>query len=117
MQEEEVVIAARKLKPHKASGPDGLPAEFWKTVLEKGSVALQWGVEFCRECWKQKAVPESWHHARVAMLFKKGDPSDSGNYRPITLLALGYKLFATVLLNCLRKAGVDNALWPTQFGF
>ena len=51
------------------------------------------------------------------MLFKKGDPSDCNNYRPVTLLAMGYKLFATILLNRLREAGVDKLLWRTQFGF
>jgi hypothetical protein len=33
------------------------------------------------------------------------------------LLAIGYKLFAIILLDRLRKAGAEQRLWPTQFGF
>ena len=37
--------------------------------------------------------------------------------RPISLLDIGYKLFAVILLNRLKAAGADEQLWPTQFGF
>ena len=115
--DDEVIRAAGSLKINRACGMDGVPAEFWKAILSKGSPALRWGAEFCRRCWSEKTVPEAWHNARVAMLFKKGDPADCNNYRPISLLAIGYKLFATILLNRLRDAGAEKRLWTTQFGF
>ena len=37
--------------------------------------------------------------------------------KPISLLSIGYKLFATVLLQRLRAAGLESRLWKTQFGF
>ena len=115
--EDEVIYAGRKLKRNRACGLDGVPAEFWKAITQRGSTSLQWAVEFCRLCWSNKQVPNSWHESRVALIFKKGDPSDCGNYRPITLLPIGYKLFATILLERLRKVGAEARLWPTQFGF
>ena len=51
------------------------------------------------------------------MIFKKGDPSDCDNYRPISLLCIGYKMFASILLTRLREAGAEKRLWHTQFGF
>jgi hypothetical protein len=51
------------------------------------------------------------------MIFKKGDPSSCDNYRPISLLQIGYKLFAIILLQRLRDAGAQEQIWPTQFGF
>ena len=115
--EQEVITAGRKLRSNRACGPDGVPGEFWKAILTKGSMAVRWAVDFCSLCISQRSVPDSWHQARVAMIFKKGDPSVCGNYRPISLVNIGYKLFAIILLNRLRSAGAENRIWPTQFGF
>lgn len=113
----EVAKAAKQLKSNRASGLDGVPSEFWKAIVLNGSPEAQWALEFCQACWRDKVVPEAWHIARVAMIFKKGDPSLCDNSCPISLLPIGYKLFATILLGRLRAGGAENRLWPTQFGF
>lgn len=51
------------------------------------------------------------------MIFKKGDPSKCGNYRPISLLCIGYKVIVSILLQCLKQGGVESEIWNTQFGF
>ena len=43
--------------------------------------------------------------------------SGGKNYRPISLLAVSYKMFAAMLLSRLREAGAENRIWSTQFGF
>ena len=55
--------------------------------------------------------------SKVAVLFKKGDPSNCGNYRPISLLCLGYKVIASVIVRLLKQGGIENRIWNTQFGF
>ena len=117
ISENEVVQAGQQLKRNRAPGPDDIPAEFWKAILIKGSPSARWAVEFCNTCWHHKSVPDAWHAARVATIFKKGDPASCANYRPISLLAIGYKLFAIILLERLRAAGADAKTWPTQFAF
>ena len=62
-------------------------------------------------------MPDDWHTARVVSIFKKGDPAECANYRPISLLWIGYKMFAIILLECLKKTGAEARIWPTQFGF
>ena len=66
---------------------------------------------------RERAVPESWHMSRVMAIFNKGVPAQCENYRPISLSTVGYKLFATVLLQRLKDAGAEGRIWPTQFGF
>ena len=117
IEESEVVSAARALKSCRTPGLDNVPAEFWKSVLLPGSAASAYITEFCNVCWQRKAVPDDWHRARVAMIFKKDDPASCDNYRPISLLSIGYKMFAVILLERLRRAGAEKRLWPTQFGF
>ena len=114
---DEVMHAGAKLRRKRAAGLDDVPPEFWKTITQRGSPALSWATEFCMACWRQKSVPDVWHDARIACIFKKGDASYCGNYRPISLLPIGYKLFATILLQRLRHSGAEHRLWPTQFGF
>ena len=115
--EGEVAEAAKRLKNRKACGIDRMPGEFWKAICQPGTLACQWAVELCRRCWDEGKVPEAWHEARVASIFKKGDVADCGNYRPISLLQIGYKLFAVVLLLRLKLGRAEDRIWFTQFGF
>ncbi|KAK6766998.1 hypothetical protein RB195_026330 [Necator americanus] len=46
-------------------------------------------------------VPKQWKTGKTVLLYKKGDPHDIGNYRPICLLF--YKLFTRLILNRIEK--------------
>ena len=71
----------------------------------------------CNTCWQNKETPKVWRHAHVSTIFKKGDTSLPSNYRPISLLAVGYKVLASLLLARLANSGVEQRLRKTQFGF
>ena len=115
--EQEVCEAARALKRNRAAGKDGMPAEFWRAVCVAGAPACQWAVLLCNRCWQEADVPEAWHAAVVSAIFKKGDSADCANCRPISLLPIGYKLYAMILLSRLKKSGAEERIWSTQFGF
>ena len=51
------------------------------------------------------------------MIYKKGDPGFCDNYRPICLLSIADKVFASMLKQRLLDAGIEDVLWPSQFGF
>lgn len=114
--EKEVVRELRKLRNRKACGPDGLPAEYFK-VLADNAVAKQWLVDFANLCWVQAEIPHDWHLANVKMVFKKGKVHLCENYRPISLLNIAYKLFASLLRARLVQAGAEARLSDEQFGF
>ena len=115
--DDEVLKAAQKLNRGKTPACDNLPPEFWKAICETGTAANRWPTLLCQKCWSAGYVPEAWHKSRVAMIFKKGDVSEPGNYRPISLLPIGYKLFASILLSRLKDAGAESRIWETQYGF
>ena len=48
---------------------------------------------------------------------KKGSVELCDNYRPISLVCVIYKLFASLLLRRLKEAGAEQRLSTTQFGF
>jgi len=114
---EELAVAAKSLRRNRASGVDLVPAEFWKAILEANSEAGVWATEFINACWDLQQTPVQWHMARVAAIFKKGAHDDPANYRPISLLCVVYKLFTSVLLQRLKRAGAEERIWPTQYGF
>ena len=54
--------------------------------------------------------------AHTASIYKKGDPKDQGNYRPISLLDSLYKVYAFLLQTRIADT-IDRSLMKTQYGF
>ena len=104
------------MKTERAAGIDELLPEYFKAlaVEERGMKLIKQLLDLC---WREKALPAAWKISRVKLIFKKGDPSHCENYRPISLLCIGYKLLAMLLLECLKKAGAEDRLWQSQCGF
>ncbi|KAE9418167.1 hypothetical protein Angca_009720, partial [Angiostrongylus cantonensis] len=48
-------------------------------------------------------VPTQWKTSKTVLLFKKGDLHDIGNYRPICLLSVVYKLLTRIILNRIDR--------------
>ena len=93
----ELQQAVKSLKDGKACGPDDIPVEYWKVVLtDKDCIISRWLLGLCNACLARGVVPDDWHQHRVALVFKNGDPADCGNYRPICLLNIAYKVLAKI---------------------
>ena len=114
--ENEILQIINKLKSKKSPGHDDLPAELWRAAAES-PILITWIKTMCNRILASKEIPASWKVAKVACLFKKGDPAMPENYRPISLLAIGYKVFAALLLHRLRLAGAEQRIISTQYGF
>eukprot|EP00973_Karenia_brevis_P067404 9374957-Karenia_brevis.AAC.1 len=116
IEEDEIAEVLRKLQQKKVPGHDELSPEFWKICLKSPKV-LRWIRDMCNAIWHRVEIPHQWHVAKVACLFKKGDPSIPSNYRPISLLPVGYKIFSFILLNRFKVAGAEERIFESQYGF
>ena len=66
--------------------------------------------------------PECWKETRLKVLYKKGDPQVLDNHRPISILAILYKLFSRVLQERVkttldRGQSVDQAAFRRGFSY
>ena len=105
----------KQLKSSNASGPDGLPAIFYKNTAS----SLSYPLSILFNLSLQTAdIPPIWKLASVTPIFKKGSPSDPSNYRPISITCISSKLMEVGikehLLNHMKNSG---ALSNAQHGF
>lgn len=63
-----------------------------------------------------ETVPKQWCTSDTILLFKRGNPLEIDNYRPISLLSTIYKLFTSMLLYRKTK-GIDGNRPREQAGF
>lgn len=96
----EVQKQAAAMKNDKAVDGSGIAAE----MLKFGGEALFEIISglFNEVLLEGTLPPEDWRHTRIKVLFKKGDVKAPGNYRPISLLQILYKLFSRVLRERLK---------------
>ena len=111
--QEEVNKAIAQINNGKSPGMDGIPVE----VLKYGGDRLREMVfEVISHVWVSSA-PQDWRDAILESLFKKGERSECGNFRGISLLSIVGKVFARVLLNRMISSIVDDVLPESQCRF
>jgi hypothetical protein len=114
----ELHTALKQMKPGKAADAQGICAEMISVdcpvlhdlILEVFNDVLRPGGE----------PPAEWRSSRLVVLFKKGDPTLTSNYRPIAILPILYKLFSRMLCGRLKLAitsqqSVDQAAYRQGF--
>ena len=109
----EVIKSIRKSAKGKAPGTDGLPSEFYQTFETLIAADL---LEVFNEIWDTGELPKSFEEGEIILLYKKGDPLDIRNYRPITLLNSDYKLFTKILATRLNNT-LGAIVSKQQLGF
>ncbi|KAK6765184.1 hypothetical protein RB195_025215 [Necator americanus] len=92
----EIRHAIMSVRNRTAPDPDRIRPEHLKSLLPVLINTLaRLFTHYLSEC----KVPKQWKTSNTVLLYKKGDPHDIGNYRPICLLSVIYKLFTRVILN------------------
>ena len=111
---DEMARAIAGLKDGKAPGGDGILAEVWKHGGDNLFSRLH---QLITNACEVGYVPEAWKDASIVTISKKGDRTDGGNYRGISLLSIAGKIFARILLNRLSTHITPEIVPETQCGF
>lgn len=109
----EIVWGIRNLNNRKSPGPDSIINEALK-IGEKiisGLITILFN-----KILKEQKVPEQWTVSEIILIYKKGDPSEVSNYRPISLMSSLYKLFSQCLLKRIGSK-IDAKQPIEQAGF
>ncbi|CAK1591299.1 unnamed protein product [Parnassius mnemosyne] len=110
---EDTKRAIQSIKNNKSPGMDDIQGELIKyagTGFEKEFHHL------VLQIWNNEKMADDWNTSVICPLHKKGDILDCNNYRGISLLNTGYKVFANMLFNKL-KPYVESSLGEYQCGF
>lgn len=90
----DIIKKIDKLKREKSNGPDNIPNE----AILKGKLLLTpFLTTLFNKILDSRSIPIEWAKSDIILLYKKGDPADVNNYRPISLQSNLYKLFASCL--------------------
>ena len=79
----EVEMAIEKLKNHKPTGIDQIPAELIKAGGRKNRGEIH---KLIISIWNKEELPDEWKESILVPIYKKGDKTDCNNYRGISLL-------------------------------
>ena len=115
ISEDEIRKAIRKLINNKAA-----PTDIRNEMIKYGKDVMVKYLHFFFNsiCWDNSTSPTCWRQGLITSLYKKGPTDDPGNYRPITLLPVFGKIYASILNDKLIEFVESNNLINTaQNGF
>ena len=103
--------AKAQIKEGKAHREDGIPPEVSKRC-DLDEIVL----DFCNKALVDKIVPEQWRISNIIPVPKKGDLTDTNNYRGISLTSLVAKMLNRMILYRI-KPEIEKVLRDNQNGF
>lgn len=114
----ELFNAMSQMQEGKALGYDGVVLEFFKVFGE--ILGTDYHRMICSSI-SQGRFPEGVTRGLITLLFKARERKQLGNWRPITLLTIAYKIYAKALLLRLQPILLEiinqdqSAFLPTRF--
>ncbi|GAB4816309.1 hypothetical protein N2152v2_003355, partial [Parachlorella kessleri] len=103
------------LANRKATGWDEIPNELIRCLPEPLLRSIH---SMFVTMWIMGRTPTAWKMSDTVLLYKKGDPTDAKNYRPVGLLLTIYKLWTTIITMVLvNYAEQHGCLSTSQEGF
>ena len=112
----EVASLIELLNPNKATGPDGISNKMLKA--EAKEVAVPLSILF-NSSFREGKFADIYKHSNVIPLPKKGDNSDSSNFRPVSLLSNVGKLRERIVFKHIYNFVLheNDLLYKYQSGF
>lgn len=112
--DKELNLAISRLKTGKSPGSDGFTTEWHKSMKPRLAPLL---LNTFNWILQKGEVPPSWREAVITVILKENkDKQEYGNIRPVSILNLDYKLFASILARRLDKL-MPDLIHSDQTGF
>ena len=115
--EEKVEKVMKSLKDKSSYGSDNIPVKVLKDAHE---ILVKPYHRLLNKIYDQNIIPEQWKTARILPLHKKGKKNLVDNYRPISNLCAGSKVFERLILMRIleikEQAGI-SLTGANQHGF
>lgn len=112
---EELTKASRRIKNKKAPGPDGVPPEVIKAVVNEYPQKI---LDILNRSLIAGVFPDTWKQARLVLIEKDSPNLAEKAYRPICLLNVMAKLFEQMITGRLKQEiERTGSLAPEQYGF
>jgi hypothetical protein len=109
----EFEMAIEKLKRHKSPGIDHIPAE----LIKAGGRIIRSEIDkLIISIWNKEELPEEWKESVIVPIYKKGNKTDCGNYRGISLLSTTYSILSNIRLSRLTLYA-EEMIGDLQCGF
>ena len=105
----------QELDPHKATGPDNIPAKLLKQTASQIAPLL---VLIFQASINQGKLPDDWKLAYITPIFKKGNRRSAANYWPISITSICCKVLEHILhSHIFTHLESFNILYEHQHGF
>ena len=105
----------KDLPVNKAAGPDDITPRLLKESAKEIAPVL---ASIFQQSLDEGTLPNDWLVANITPLFKKGNKSVPGNYRPVSLTSISCKLLEHIIHSHVsRHLEHFNILTPKQHGF
>jgi hypothetical protein len=109
----ELDLALKQMNPSSAGGPDGIGVPVYKKFWHHIRLPLH---RYCFDMMRLEKMSNSFLVSSIKLIPKKGDCSKIKNWRPISLLNVGYKVISKAINNRLKKIS-GTVLSRAQKGF
>lgn len=112
---DDVLKKLKNLDPSKSCGPDGLHPRLLKELAEELADPI---AELFTISFAEGKLPHQWKDANVTPLFKKGDKSEAGNYRPVSLTSILCKIMEAIVRDSIvEHMEANGCVSKCQHGF
>ncbi|XP_040357166.2 uncharacterized protein LOC121046700 [Ixodes scapularis] len=114
--ERELNRAVKRIGGTTATGMDEIPMRLVKELGPETRALLR---EILNQILKEGWVPEEWRTSRLRLIYKgKGQKSTLGNYHPIAITSVLYRVFTQIIRDRLQTwAEAEGVLRELQNGF